>query len=45
VAITFREWKGCRLRTHAAVALGLAVLIGAVLALTYGNYLGETATQ
>ena len=45
VAITFREWKGCRLRTHAAIALGLAVLIGAVLALTYGNYLGEVAAQ
>ena len=28
VAIVFREWKGCRPRTRAAIALGLAVLTG-----------------
>jgi L-rhamnose-H+ transport protein len=43
VAIGFREWRGCSGRTHAAVALGLAVLCAAVLMLTYGNRLGEGA--
>ena len=41
VAVTFREWKGCRLRTHTAIAAGLVVLVTAVMLLTYGNYLGE----
>ena len=41
VAVLFREWKGCRVRTASAIALGLAVLIASVLAMTYGNYLGE----
>ncbi len=43
VAILFREWRRCRPRTWAAVALGLIVLCAAVLMLTYGNYLGEPA--
>lgn len=42
-AVLFREWQGCRPRTQAAISLGLAVLIAAVLFLTYGNYLGEGA--
>ena len=41
VAIGFREWRGCRSRTHLVVALGLAVLCAAVLMLTYGNRLGQ----
>jgi hypothetical protein len=41
VGVAFREWRGCRGRTHAAIALGLAVLCAAVLMLTYGNRLGE----
>ena len=41
VAVVFREWKGCRARTSLTIALGLAVLIASVLAMTYGNYLGE----
>ena len=44
VAVVFREWKGCRLRTWFAIGLGLAVLIAAVLSLTYGNYLGTATT-
>ena len=44
VAVVFREWKGCRVRTWFAIGLGLAVLIAAVLSLTYGNYLGAATT-
>jgi L-rhamnose-H+ transport protein len=40
VAVLFREWRGCRARTHAVVAVGLATLCGAVVLLTYGNWLG-----
>jgi len=42
-AVLFREWKGCRARTQAAIGLGLAVLVAAVLFLTYGNYVGAPA--
>lgn len=44
VGLVFREWQGCRRPTRAALALGLAVLTAAVLALTYGNYLGDVLT-
>ena len=36
-----REWSGCRPRTQIAIVAALAVLIGAVMMLTYGNYLAE----
>jgi L-rhamnose-H+ transport protein len=41
LAVFFREWKGCRLHTQAAIGLALAVLLAAILLLTYGNYLGD----
>lgn len=41
VGVLFREWKGCRGRTRAAIGAALLVLVGAVLLLTYGNYLGK----
>ena len=41
VGVVFREWRECRKVTHRTIAFALLVLIGAVLALTYGNYLGE----
>jgi L-rhamnose-H+ transport protein len=41
LAILFREWKGCRRRTHSTVALALAVLVAAIVVMTYGNYLGD----
>jgi L-rhamnose-H+ transport protein len=44
VAVTFREWAGCRGRTWLAVALGLAALTAAVVLLAYGNYLGQPAS-
>jgi L-rhamnose-H+ transport protein len=41
IAIVLREWSGCRRRTRRAIGVALVVLIGAVLSLTYGNYLGS----
>jgi L-rhamnose-H+ transport protein len=42
VGIALLEWAKCRRITHATIAVGLAILVGAVLLLTYGNYLGES---
>ncbi|MCF7688693.1 MAG: hypothetical protein K9M98_14575 [Cephaloticoccus sp.] len=39
----WREWTGCKPRTWVMLVLALAILIGAVLSLSYGNYLGEIA--
>jgi len=41
--IIMKEWYGRRSRTKIALALALMVLIGAVLVLTYGNYIGQAA--
>ena len=43
VGILLREWRACRRLTHRTLAAALAVLIAAVLLLTYGNYVGEPA--
>ena len=43
LGLILREWRGCRPRTWLAVAVSLAVLVSAVLLLTYGNYLGDLA--
>ncbi len=40
IGIVFREWKGCRSSTKSAITFALAVLTLAILAVTYGNYLG-----
>ena len=40
IAIVLREWKGCRRTTQSTIGLALAVLVVAILLLTYGNYLG-----
>jgi L-rhamnose-H+ transport protein len=45
LGIVFREWKGCRPRTHWALRIALCVLVAAVLLLTYGNHLGELAAK
>ena len=42
IGLVLREWSGCRSRTLAALGAALVVLLAAVLALTYGNYLGDT---
>lgn len=40
IGVVFREWKGCRPRTYAALGLALALLICGKLLLDYGNLLG-----
>lgn len=45
VGVVLREWRACRHVTHATIAAALAVLVGAVLLLTYGNYLGDQAAK
>jgi len=45
VGVALREWRACRRLTHSTIALALLVLAGAVLLLTYGNYLGDLATK
>lgn len=44
LAVVLRERKGCQPRTKLAINLSLTVLVGAVLLLTYGNYLGDQPT-
>ena len=45
VGIVLHEWRTCRRLTHTTIGLALLVLVGAVLLLTYGNYLGDLATK
>jgi L-rhamnose-H+ transport protein len=45
VGVALREWRACRRVTHTTVALALLVLTGAVVLLTYGNYLGDLAAK
>ncbi len=40
IGVVFKEWKGCRPRTHAGLALAVGLLIAGKLLLDYGNYLG-----
>ena len=39
--VVMREWLYCKSRTVRVLVLALAVLVAAVLLLTYGNYLGD----
>jgi hypothetical protein len=43
--VALREWRACRRVTHATIGLALAILVSAVLLLTYGNYEGEEAAK
>jgi L-rhamnose-H+ transport protein len=45
LGIFLREWRQCRRLTHSTVGLALAILVAAVLMLTYGNYLGTPAIK
>jgi L-rhamnose-H+ transport protein len=45
VGIALSEWRRCRRATHATIGFALVVLVGAVLLLTYGNYLGDQAAK
>jgi L-rhamnose-H+ transport protein len=44
VGMLLREWRPCRSATRRTIRVALVVLVGAVLLLTYGNYVGESAT-
>ena len=39
--LAMKEWKNCSPRTKRILVVALLVLLGAILLLTYGNYLGE----
>jgi len=41
VGLVLKEWRGARVATKTAVGIAFFVLVGAVLALTYGNHLAE----
>lgn len=43
VGIVLREWRDCRRLTDRTITVALLVLGGAVLLLTYGNYVGDLA--
>jgi L-rhamnose-H+ transport protein len=43
LGLAFKEWKDSSLQTRVIVGLGIVVLCAAVMMLTYGNRLGETA--
>lgn len=45
MGVALREWVQCRRLTHRTITIALLVLVGAVLALTYGNYLGDLPTN
>ena len=38
--LVFHEWSGCRQKTWVALFSAITILIGSVLILSYGNYLG-----
>jgi L-rhamnose-H+ transport protein len=41
IGVFFNEWKGCKRRTQAALAMAVGWLIAGKLLLDYGNYLGS----
>lgn len=45
VGIVFKEWSKCRPRTYVALGLALGLLIVGKLALDYGNFLGQKASE
>ena len=45
VGIVFKEWARCQKRTYVTLGLSLALLITGKLALDYGNYLGQKASE
>jgi L-rhamnose-H+ transport protein len=45
IGVVFKEWKGCRPRTHLTLGVAIALLITGKLVLDYGNYLGTRVGQ
>ena len=44
VGMLLREWRQCHRVTRRTLGISLAVLIAAVLLLSYGNYIGDSTT-
>ena len=44
IGVALKEWKGCRGRTHAMLAVSVALLILGKIMLDYGNYIGQAAS-
>jgi L-rhamnose-H+ transport protein len=45
VGVVLEEWLACRPKTRWTLRIALTVLVGAVLLLTYGNYIGDLAAR
>ena len=45
VGVVLKEWAICKPRTRLILHVALTVLVGAVIFLTYGNYLGDVASK
>ncbi|MGD0089864.1 MAG: L-rhamnose/proton symporter RhaT [Planctomycetota bacterium] len=45
VGVVLKEWLGCRPRTRWTLILALAILVGAILLLAYGNHIGQMAAE
>ena len=45
MGVMLLEWRQCRRLTHTTIGFALAVLVAAVLLLTYGNRIGEIASK
>lgn len=43
--VVFKEWGRCQRRTYVALVLALALLSIGTMALAYGNYLGQKASE
>ncbi len=42
--LVMREWSGCQRRTRWVIFVALAILVGSVLMIAYGNYAAEQAS-
>jgi len=45
LGVALHEWRQCRRLTHTTVGFALAVLVAAVVLLTYGNHVGDLAAK
>ena len=45
LGVMLQEWRQCRRLTHVTVGFALLVLVAAVVALTYGNHIGDIAVK
>jgi L-rhamnose-H+ transport protein len=45
LGVAFREWKGCKAKTWAAIGLALLILCASVVLIAYGNALGNPPAE